>query len=182
MIWRLPTLPPVRAVPLALPGLTTLFGMGRGEHRHYYHHEVFQILKSSQQIGTDNQVNSVFLLIPDYSLLSTCFFLASCELVTKLSRLISDFTEFSLYSTDAYCSVIGKFRVISIARLNPLLNLHLQPINVVIYNVPIWNSHLGASFALRCFQHLSLPSIATLRCTWRHNSYTSGQSNPVLSY
>ena len=42
MIWRLPTLPPVRAVPSALPGLTTLFGMGRGEHRHYDHHEVFQ--------------------------------------------------------------------------------------------------------------------------------------------
>ena len=42
MIWRLPTLPPVRAVPLALPGLTSLFGMGRGEHRHYYHHEIFQ--------------------------------------------------------------------------------------------------------------------------------------------
>jgi hypothetical protein len=49
MIWRLLTLPPVRAVPSALPGLTTLFGMGRGEHRHYYHHEVFQILKKSSQ-------------------------------------------------------------------------------------------------------------------------------------
>ena len=38
MGWRLPTLPPVTAVPLALRGLTALFGMGRGEHPRYNHH------------------------------------------------------------------------------------------------------------------------------------------------
>jgi hypothetical protein len=32
-----PTLPPVTAVPLALTGLTSLFGMGRGGHRRYRH-------------------------------------------------------------------------------------------------------------------------------------------------
>ena len=36
--WRLPTLPHVIAVPLALRGLTTLFGKGRGEHPRYNHH------------------------------------------------------------------------------------------------------------------------------------------------
>lgn len=36
--WRRPTLPPVKAVPWALRGLTTLFGMGRGEHPGYSHH------------------------------------------------------------------------------------------------------------------------------------------------
>ena len=25
-------------------------------------------------------------------------------------------------------------------------------------------------------------SVATLHCTWRHNRYTSGSCNPVLSY
>ena len=36
--WRRPTLPPVRAVPSAQRGLTSLFGMGRGEHPCYNHH------------------------------------------------------------------------------------------------------------------------------------------------
>ena len=36
-----PTLPPVTAVPLALAGLTSLFGMGRGGHRRYRHLKVF---------------------------------------------------------------------------------------------------------------------------------------------
>src|SRR5690606_21876007 len=60
--------------------------------------------------------------------------------------------------------------------------IHLWPINVVIYNDPIRKSHLVASFALRCFQRLSIPNVATLQYTWRHNRYTSGSSNPVLSY
>ena len=32
-----PTLPPVTAIPSALAGLTTLFGMERGGHRRYRH-------------------------------------------------------------------------------------------------------------------------------------------------
>jgi len=46
----------------------------------------------------------------------------------------------------------------------------------------VQKSHLGASFALRCFQRLSLPDLATRRCSWHHNRYTSGRSIPVLSY
>jgi hypothetical protein len=42
--------------------------------------------------------------------------------------------------------------------------------------------HLEVGFALRCFQRLSRPNIATLRCNWRHNRHTSGSSNTVLSY
>ncbi len=48
--------------------------------------------------------------------------------------------------------------------------------------IAAWNVHLGAGFALRCFQRLSVPDIATRRCTWRHNRYTSGPSISVLSY
>ena len=33
------------------------------------------------------------------------------------------------------------------------------------------------SFALRCFQRLSHPNVATLRCSWRHNRYTRGMSD-----
>ncbi|RCW10017.1 hypothetical protein CAC06_18225 [Escherichia coli] len=30
-------------------------------------------------------------------------------------------------------------------------------------------THLGASFVLRCFQHLSLPHLATGQCHWHDN-------------
>src|SRR5699024_2516561 len=43
-------------------------------------------------------------------------------------------------------------------------------------------SHLEGGFMLRCFQHLSLPHVATQRCSWRNNWYTSGVSIPFLSY
>ena len=43
-------------------------------------------------------------------------------------------------------------------------------------------SHLKVCFALRCFQRLSLPDLATQLCLWRDNWFTSGLSNPVLSY
>ena len=36
-----PTLPPLKAVPSARPGLTSLFGMGRGGPRCYNHLNVF---------------------------------------------------------------------------------------------------------------------------------------------
>ena len=42
-IWHRPTLPPVTAVPLALAGLTSLFGMGRGGHRRYRHLNVLRL-------------------------------------------------------------------------------------------------------------------------------------------
>jgi hypothetical protein len=34
---------PLGALPLALPGLTALFGMGRGDPRRYRHHKLFGI-------------------------------------------------------------------------------------------------------------------------------------------
>ena len=41
---------------------------------------------------------------------------------------------------------------------------------------------IEVSFPLRCFQRLSIPNIATLRCCWRNNRSTRGSSTPVLSY
>src|SRR5688572_20577417 len=40
-IWQLPTLPHDSAVPSAMRGLTSLFGMGRGEHPRQNHHKIF---------------------------------------------------------------------------------------------------------------------------------------------
>jgi len=42
-VWHRPTLPPFTAVPSALAGLTSLFGMGRGGHRRYRHLDVFNV-------------------------------------------------------------------------------------------------------------------------------------------
>ena len=61
-----------------------------------------------------------------------------------------------------------RFRAISTARLYVTI-VHLQPINVVVYDDPQWKSNLGASFALRCFQRLSEPNAATQPCPGRDN-------------
>ena len=43
-IWHRPTLPRVTAVPSALVGLTSLFGMGRGGHHRYRHLNIFKVI------------------------------------------------------------------------------------------------------------------------------------------
>ena len=78
-------------------------------------------------------------------------------------------------------------RLISTARLNTLLCLHLQPINLVVSQEPsdtlrYGMSNLGGGFPLRCFQRLSRPNIATQPCHWRDNWCTRGSSIRVLSY
>ena len=78
-------------------------------------------------------------------------------------------------------------RLISTGRLKPLQALHLPPIDVVISDEPSGGlSHgipnLGVCFALRGFQRLSRPNIATRQCPWQNNRYTRGSFAPVLSY
>ena len=68
--------------------------------------------------------------------------------------------------------------------------LHLRPIKQVVYlrsyPLPLTGRggryYLGESFALRCFQRLSLTDIATQRCSWRNNWHTRGSFVQVLSY
>ena len=78
-------------------------------------------------------------------------------------------------------------RPISTGQLHPLPDFHIPPINLVVSEgssgrLRGGRSYLGASFALRCIQRLSLPHLATQRCPWRDNWCTIGASNPVLSY
>ena len=81
------------------------------------------------------------------------------------------------------CVVAGKrFRVISTALLSTLLHLHMRPIHQVVFLVPQGRSYLGNRLALRCFQRLSVPCLATRRYCGHNNRYTSGTSFPVLSY
>ena len=73
-------------------------------------------------------------------------------------------------------------RVISTALLNVLLHLHMRPINQVVFLDSQGKSYLRNRLALRCFQRLSVPCLATRRYCWRNNRNTRGMSFPVLSY
>ena len=89
-----------------------------------------------------------------------------------------------------YC--IGKYRIDSAYRIKPhgqLVSVSLTHYCASTPDLSTWwssrpfravklpgKSHLEASFALRCFQRLSLPCIATRRYDWRHNRYTRGTS------
>ena len=44
ILWRIPTFPHFIAVSSAEWGLTSLFGMGRGEHPPYNHHQAFGLI------------------------------------------------------------------------------------------------------------------------------------------
>jgi hypothetical protein len=77
-------------------------------------------------------------------------------------------------------SALGWLAVISTPRLKPLRVLHLEPINVVVFDETI-TPNLGVGFALRCFQRLSLPDIATRRFSWYQSRQTRGRFSPVLS-
>ena len=76
---------------------------------------------------------------------------------------------------------------ISTGQLSTLLHLHLQPINLVVFQGPslplrVGRSHLRACFPLICIQRLSQPNFATQPCHWHDNWNTRGSSIPVLSY
>ena len=76
-------------------------------------------------------------------------------------------------------------RPISIGQLHTLLHFHLRPIYVIVSHgsYHFWRkSLLVGGFALRCFQRLSLPYVATQLCLWQDNWCTRGMSIPVLSY
>ena len=78
-------------------------------------------------------------------------------------------------------------RPISTGKLNTLLCLHVLPIKLLVSKRSLKPKRLGKTnlkvgFPLRCFQRLSIPNIATLRCHWRDNRFTRGSSIPVLSY
>ena len=78
-------------------------------------------------------------------------------------------------------------RHISNTKLKSLLILHLYPIKLVVFKQSSGikdpgTSNLQGGLALRCFQRLSFPDIATQRCHCSDNWNTRGQSFPVLSY
>ena len=71
---------------------------------------------------------------------------------------------------------------VSTGQLRRLLALHHRPINLVVFQGTQTKPDLGKGFALRCFQRLSEPHVATLRCLERDNRNTRGASLQILSY
>ena len=65
---------------------------------------------------------------------------------------------------------------ISTGPLRVLPLLHFPPINLVVFEGARSKSYLEKGFALRCFQRLSLPHVATLRCLEQDNRNTRGVS------
>ena len=94
------------------------------------------------------------------------------------------YTDIAFFCLDKLYGQVS--RAISTGKLNPLPDLHTQPIKHVVSMCPSalagGRSNLGECFPLICFQRLSLPNIATQRCSWRNNWHTRGSSIPVLSY
>ena len=62
VLWRLPTLPGLTQVSSAVPGLTSLFGMGRGEHRANSHQQDF-LLVNQQCLLSYSMTNIEFHVI-----------------------------------------------------------------------------------------------------------------------
>ncbi len=87
-----------------------------------------------------------------------------------------------LYFLDWIFKFPNRNRLISTPRLNILLCLHLEPINVIISHESQTIPYLGDGFILRCFQNLSVPNLATLRCPWQDSRHTRGSFKKVLSY
>ena len=74
------------------------------------------------------------------------------------------------------------FWSISTSSLHTLRCVQVWPINPIVFGGPQMKPHLKTGFPLRCFQRLSLPYVANQRCPWRNNWHTRGTSVPVLSY
>jgi hypothetical protein len=85
------------------------------------------------------------------------------------------------------CKCVSSPRPVSTGQLSASRRLHFRPINPVIWLGALptrggGRPNLEAGFPLRCFQRLSLPDVANQPCSWRNNWHTRGQSVPVLSY
>ena len=85
------------------------------------------------------------------------------------------------------CKCVSSPRSVSTGQLSASRRLHFRPINPVVWlgTLPTRGGgrpYLEAGFPLRCFQRLSLPDVANQPCSWRNNWHTRGQSVPVLSY
>jgi hypothetical protein len=169
------------AVPSALRGLTSVFGMGTGVSLAL---QPPTIRSRVQGVGSCFKIESG---LPGLGTRPTRGYRArACVLWWPFIRCPSEVRTFLRPTGEEGLSGQAS-RGISTARLHVLPRFHLPPINVIVSHAPSGalrpeSAHLEVGFPLRCFQRLSRPNVATRRCPWRDNRYTSGWSIPVLSY
>ena len=144
------------AVPSALVGLASGFGMGPG---------VSQPLSPPTR-----RVRAV--------LKNICLACVACLILHSEQRVnhVLCFTFCFLAVTLCFCSV-----VISTSHLRWLPTFQFWPINPIVCGEPK-KPYLETGFPLRCFQRLSFPYVANQPCHGRDSWHTRGTSIPVLSY
>ena len=181
--WRRPTLTgPIVPLPLALRRFTSGFGMGPGGSTALWSPEGNI---GSRAFALDSKLNlwRPELLLIDYCLSDIEFnnqypilniqsgarTLTSTRRVIKVvSSSLQDLRSLQGHSRSLVISNSKNRnqaeRMISTGQLHTLPHFHFQPINVVVFDDPSGKTHLGRSLALRCFQRLSLPNLATRPC------------------
>ena len=143
-------------VPSALRGLTSLFGMGRGVTPSILTPEEFQLRNVFQPVFlAQDFIDDLHPVHEQPSLDQQKIMVKSFDLLVLLDSFITE-----------------------------LASVAYQPTHLVgvLFRRSGGKPHLGAGFALRCFQCLSHPDMATEQCHWRDNSYTVGPFTLVLSY
>ena len=108
-------------------------------------------------------------------------------MASKFAEIALEKPQRRLLSPMLRVNLMVKRSEFSTAKLKALLLLHMRPIKQVVYLRPYspcgdGKPHLGAGFALRCFQRLSEPNLATQRCLWRDNWHTICLFTWILSY
>ena len=142
--WHLPTLPPLTAVPSAARGLTALFEMEEVNTRLTSTNLIELFILNTPQCNRVNLFsNDAFVFFPAERDLDNNDYLRNLctpQPSNQFSKQVSGHASGLISTARLYCSH----------------SLHLPPIHVVVSNGPLYrNTHLGAGFALRCFQRLS---------------------------
>ena len=168
-----------RAVPSALEGLTSGFGMGPG---------VSPPPKPPKRLPPPPRVRGAEICW--FRSLNGHVFYCHGPTSRPLSggRLFSgNRTGTRTSRSDRHLVCVEVTRPISTGQLHTSRCFHFRPINPVICWGPYpphggGRSHLEEGFPLRCFQRLSRPNVANQPCHWHDNWHTRGPSVPVLSY
>ena len=147
------------AVPSALAGLASGFGMGTG--------------RFPAAIG-HRQTHEALFVPGCWCCVRYC--------VVDASNSDVIFVLVFVCSPIPWLGLVCLFWSISTSSLHTLRCFQVWPINPIVCRGPQMKPHLKTGFPLRCFQRLSLPYVANQRCSWRNNWHTRGTSVPVLSY
>ena len=176
------------AVPSALSGLASGFGMGAGR---------FPVAVTTETSGLGSVVRWIRLCGCPPTTVTLCVVWLGGGLgvdrIVDASRLAAVFPVTPTYrpcgGRVGGCGGCCLCRPISTSQLEAVAGLPLlayQPSSLLgaYQNTKgvLWRPYLEDGFPLRCFQRLPFPNVANQPCPGRDNWHTRGSSVPVLSY